>query len=897
MNWLSRGWHRHRLDRELDRELRFHVDEETRRLMAAGVPPVEARRQALAAFGGLEPMREATRDVRGWRSLETLQHDLRNALRMMRRSPAFTGTALLSLAIGIGANAAVFSVTDALLLRPLPVDRPEELYLLRHEATDATSLDFSAAMVDAFRAVPGVRLAASSGLTAVQVASATEPATLLTAQLASGDWFDLLGVHAAAGRVFTAADDVPTEASHVAVLSYACWAGRFRSAADIVGSTLRVNNVPVVIVGIASEHFEGTTVGSRVDLWLPLSLQPAVGYSGSVLVSNADAEKPWIPQAGILWLTPIGRAPSGAPRALAELQGRDRRALESLVATVRNPSVRDSFLRFHLAAVSAARGLSPLRDRFSLALVVLMTTATLVLLLACANLASLTLARGSARARELALRQALGASRTRLIRQLLTESLLLAVLGGIAALVLARLGGRELLRLASSGASPIPLRLPLDWHFLGFTLVVSLLTGLAFGSVPAWRFARGEVTETLRSGSRTVGPGSGGFPWARLLVVGQMALALVLLVFALLFARTMRNLLTVEAGYDAAHIIVARFDPRLSGFAPAALPALYERLLGAARTVPGARGVALAYAGPITGSQRYSDVTMDTGARLATGNNLREDYVSVGYFATMGMPLVAGRDFLASDTVTTPKVAVVNEAMVRRFLGTADAIGRHYGYGGEADIAIVGVVRDAKVDGLREPAPPMAYYPFSQHGREMAHNLYVRVVGPVAPTERVVGSAVVAADRNLAPREVTTVADLAGRSLTRERLVSGLTVAFGLLAVVVAFIGLYGTVSFSVTRRTVEIGVRLALGAAPAQVRAMVVGETLWLVGAGALVGLLAVTPLRHSFDSLLFGLTARDPVVLVSAAVALGLVGLVAGLIPAWRASRVDPLAALRQD
>lgn len=902
LGWLRRLKGRDRLERDLDRELRFHVEEETRRFVAAGLAQVEARRRALASFGGLEPVKEATRDARGTRWIEDLWQDVRYAGRMMRRSPVFTLAAVLSLAIGIGANAALFSVTDALVVRPLPVVNPGDLYFLNRAGYDDLNLRFSYPNVEHFRSgVPGASFAAMGSATPAQ-ATRNGTAQLLTGQLVTGNWFDVLGVRPALGRLFTAADTITIGGPPIAVLSYGYWTRSFARDPGVIGATLAINGTPLTVVGVAADGFDGMTVGQRVNVWLPVTIQMEARFHSNASITDADWRKPWLPQDGIQWLTVIARIsqPAQPAAVLTQLQRIDRQWLQGVVSGTQNPQRRAFVQREHVELIAAGRGLSPLRDSFSLALGVLMGTVALVLLIACANLASLLLARSAARGREFALRLSLGAGRGRLVRQLLTESMALAFVGGLAGLALARWGGQALLRMGSSGPNPVPLALPMDWTFLGFTLTLSLVTGVLFGLVPALRFSRSDVGHGLNAGGRVVNASgrSGGFPWSKALVVAQMALSLALLVGAMLFLKTFRNLLAVDTGFERNLVVSARFDPRLAGFGEAQLPALYERLLDHARAIPGVRTASLALSGPATGSARTSDITVEGRAQFGgDDNSVREDIVSLDYFATLGMPLVAGRNFLPSDGAKAPSVAVVNETMARRFFGDASPLGRRFGYGTPATVEIVGVVRDARIDGLREPVPPLVFYPVEQNPQEFLRNLYVRTAGSPESVRTSLARGVEEADPNLAVREVVTLADLAERTVVRERLVSQLTAAFGVLAVIVACLGVFGTVSYSVVRRTNEIGVRLALGAAPMRVCWLVLRETLVLVAVGGAVGLAAILPTLQYVSTLLYGLSPHDPATLASAAGVLMTVGALAGAVPAWRASRVDPLTALRSE
>jgi predicted permease len=903
MRWLMRLIRRERLERDLDAELRFHVEEEVERQVDAGVPAPLARQRALAAFGGLEPMKEYTRDARrtGW--LEDLIKDTRYAGRMMRRYPGFTLAAILSLALGIGANTAIFSVADALLLRSLPVTRPSELTFLSRAGYDEQILRFSYPMYLKFRdGVPEAGVAAMGSMSRVQ-ATINGSNELIFGQLVTGNWFEVAGVSAAEGRLMTDADTKDVGSGAVAVLSHRYWTRRFGASPSVIGTTIALNGLPLTIVGVAPREFAGLTVGERVDIWLPVSLQHELHLVGNASINDADGRKPWLTQDGIDFLTVVARVPDslGVAAATARFGAVRRPVREAVAGAIEDPERRAYVLRERLELLPGARGLSPMRAYFTSPLALLMTTVAIVLVIGCANLASLLLARGAARGREFALRLSLGARRGRVVRQLLTESIALAGLGGLAGLAVARWGSGLLLQLASSGSSAIPLDVAVDWRVVAFALVVSVLTGVAFGLVPAIRLARTDVGDAIKSGGRVIGTARRGpFPLGKSLVVVQVALALTLLVGAVLFLRTFHNLLQVDTGFERDRIVTARFDPRLAQISEDQLPALYDRLLAETRRLPGVHGASLALAGAATGSQRISSyVAGGKPQRPAGEDTAREEYVEPGYFELMSIPLLRGRAFGPQDGAKAPDVIVINESLARKFFGDEDPLGQHMGYDTPAKMEIIGVVRDARIDGLRDAPPPMIYHSLRQHPDEFARNLYVRMSGR-APAEGIKASlarAMIAAAPNLAVREIVTLGELAERTVANERLISRLTAGFGLLAVFVACLGLYATVSYSVARRTNEIGVRLALGADPGQVRALVLRETTTLVAIGSALGLgLGLAVLGYA-RSLLYGLSPRDPATLAGSALTLFTLGVVAGIVPAWRASRVDPLSALRNE
>ncbi|HTK28756.1 MAG TPA: ABC transporter permease [Vicinamibacterales bacterium] len=910
MTWIERWWRRGRMERQLDAELRFHLDEETSRLEASGLPHDEARRRAFVEFGGLEPIKEAARDVRGTRWLEDTVQDLRYALRTMRRHPAFAIAAVLSLAIGIGANTAIFGVVNALLIRALPVPSPNELtYLTR---TGPAAEGRPAQAVSRFSRGAFVRyqealqpahtsLAAMTSVARMQLsvagANGDDGAELVLAQLVSGNWFSVLGVGPERGRLLTDADDGAADGQPVAVLSDGYWARRFARDPSIVGATIRLNGAPLTVVGIAGAPFDGFIVGDPVDVWVPTGLQRRVRYATNADMTDADPSKPWGAQEGVAWLTLVGRvhAPAARSAASAIADTAFRRDVDAQAAQIRNPQQRAYVLRTHAALANGSRGLSDIRDQFGRAVLVLMTTVALVLLVACANLANLLMARSAARSREIAVRLSLGAARGRLVRQLLTESLLLALLGGAASLLFARAGSQALLRLASDGPAPMLLDVSFGWPMVAFAIGVATATGVLFGLLPALRFSRPDLHEAIKLGGRT-GELGGRLPGGRLLVVAQVTLSFALLAGALVFVRTLHNLLTIDPGFRAAHLVTARFDPRMAGYTAATMASLRERLLDGARAIPGAQSAAVAMCGTMANCHAVSDIDVP-GRQPGVGddNDVQEDYVTGGYFGALGMEFVAGRNFSAADTERSPHVAIVNEAMARHFFPDVNAVGKRFSEGDTYEI--VGVVRDSRINGLRETPPRMVFYPYSQHQAVPLRNVYARMDGDVAAAARALREVIRAADRGIAVREVVTLAELEERSVARERLVSTLTGVFGLLAVAVACLGLYAMVSYSVTRRTNEIGIRLALGASRSSVRWLVMRETLALAALGIGVGVIVTIPALGLVEALLYGLSAHDPAALTLSAATLAAVAGLAGAGPAWRASRVDPARALRSE
>ncbi len=824
----------------------------------------------------------------------------------MRRHPTFTIAAVVSLAIGIGANTAIFGIVEALLLRPLAVPAPRELsYVTRtgpavetETLQGQTRVSYASLgrVADALQPLHA-RVAAMSAVVRMQLtAGASDPsAELVLGQLVTGDWFGVMEAAPQLGRLLSGSDDASIGGAPVAVISDAYWTRRFARDPSIVGSTIRMNGYPVTIVGVAAARFDGFWVGSPVDVWMPTGLQQQVRYAANADVTDADASKPWRPQEGIAWLTLVARVPPPTRRAeaAAAVDVVFRRDIETRAAAIPDVQRREFVLRTRATLADGSRGMSELRDEFGAAVLVLMTTVALVLLIACANLANLLMARGAARAREFAIRLSLGARRERLVRQLLTESLALSLLGGAASLLFAHAGTEALLRMASDGPTPLMLDVSTRWPLVAFAIAASLLAGMLFGLMPAIRFSRANVHDAVKSGGRVVASG-GGTSVGRLLVVAQVALSFVLLVGSLMFVRTLHNLLTIDPGFEATRLVTARFDPRMAGYTPKTMASLRERLLSGAREIHGAQSAGVAMCGTLAGCHSVSDIDVPGRPRgVGDDADVQEDYVNAGYFPALGMTFIAGRNFLDSDTPTTPRVAIVNEAMARHFYGDVNPIGRTFTEGQPYEI--VGVVRDSRINGLRETPPRMAFYPFTQHPDVPMRNVYVRTAGDVRQAIDELRAVVREADRAIAVREVVTLAELEERSIARERLVSTLTTTFGVLAVAVACLGLYAMVSYSVARRTNEIGIRLALGASPTSVRWLIMRETLALVAVGLAAGFAATVPSVRLIASLLYGMSAHDPAAFAAAIGALSVVAMLAGAWPAWRASRVDPSVALR--
>lgn len=896
MSWLSRLFGRAKLERELDKELQFHIEARVQELTRAGLSASESRRRALAEFGGVEPIKEQARDARGTRWISDIAQDVRYALRMLRANKGFTAAAVLSLALGIGANASVFRVINDLLLRPLAVDNPNQLFIL--ESSEAHESRFShpdyLKLVDT---APGATLSVMTRPVSMQVA-VNNSAELVSTALVSSSWFDVLKIGTEAGRLFSR--DEEKTAAPVAVISDRYWVRQFGARPDAINSVILVNNTPRTIIGVTPPGFVGVNVGTAADIFLPVTAQHDIHYRSNANSNNSDDELPWVPQPGISWLAILGRYPNaGAGGIPAALTGKYAQLVADAAKDIQNPERRERELREHLVIQPGARGVSDTRAQAAPALIVLMGMVGLVLLVACANLANLLLARGAARSREFALRLSIGARRGRLVRQLLTESLTLSVIGAAAGFALAYWGSFALVRLMAQGRTAPSFGGGADWRIAVFGLGLTLITGLGFGLLPALRLSRPELVDAMKSGGRVIDAGRRGrLPLLKVLVGVQVAISLLLLTGAMLFFQTFRNYIKVDAGFDREHVVTARFDTRLAGYKVEELPGIYMRLLDEAGRVPGARSVSLGKVGPATGSITSSSVEVQ-GYKAASTEDIiiNEEFVAPNYFTALGMRLISGRDINAGDVAKARRVAVINETFAKRYFAGKNPVGMGFGDDEPTETLIVGVVADARSSGLRRDVPPMAYYSLAQNPTEYARNLYIRTDGPTAPIVTGLRDAVRRAAPGLAIREVVTMGELSERTVSAERLVSDLTALFGLLGVLVASLGLYGTIAYSVARRTNEIGVRLALGASPSGVRWMVVKETLSLVALGVVVGVALILPLSQMLKSVLYGVSGRDPQTIVLASVLVAIVGLLAGAVPAWRASRVNPTSALRAD
>jgi len=829
--------------------------------------------------------------------MDQLLADLRYAGRTILKNPGFSAVVVLTLGLGIGANTAIFTLMDQVLMRPLPVRSPGELVLLEGEGPFSGRTHnhptFSHPMYLALRDnTSGVfsGVAARFGTDATLTWRGRTERVMVEA--VSGTYFDVLGVLPALGRNLTPEDDRTAGGHPLVMLSHGFWKRRFAGDPQIVGQSVSINGRPMDVVGVSAPGFQGIEVGRVVDVFVPITMKAQLTPTWDDLAS-------WRSR----WLNIIARRAPGLSREQSEAGANVayRQALTEDVKTLGHwtEKNRARFLAKHLDVKPGATGLSGLREQASAPLLVLMGMVGLVLLIACANVANLLMARATARQKEVAIRLSLGAGRGRLIRQLLVESLLLALLGAIAGLVLAAWTGDILLRaLPFEGASQALSAEP-DLRVGLFTLVVSLLTGILFGLAPALQLTRPAVANTLKDEAAAV-IGGGGARLRRGLVVAQVALSLLLLVGAGLFARSLHNLRQLEPGFEADRLLVFSVDPPLAGYDHDRVRAFAQRIQEQLLAVPGVAAAAPALT-PIMADAVWRSTIKVEGYQSKEGEDMSPQVNAVAptYFATLGIPHLTGRDFDARDVEGAPRVAVVNETLAKYFFGNESPIGKRFGWArdNKVDIEIVGVIKDGKANSMREAIPRMIYVPINQQEEIAGLVVYARTSLPEDAVAPAVRQAVARLDANLPIYNLKTMQAQISESLFVDRMVAALSAAFGLLATMLAAVGLYGVMSFSVARRTREIGIRLALGAPRQRVLGMVLREVGTLGAWGLGLGLPVALGLGRLVRAQLFGLPAHDPLTIVSATLLLSGATVLAGLVPARRAMRVDPILALRYE
>jgi predicted permease len=821
--------------------------------------------------------------------------DIRYGTRMLAKSKGFTTVAVLSLALGIGANTAIFSLLDAVLLKTLPVNQPEQLVLVSPAAPGqpGRGIPFSYPVFREFRDKNAVfsGMFAWDGLP-MSMSGGGQTERIL-GELVSGNFFAVLGVNPHMGRVFTEADDQSPGAHPVAVISYNFWQRRFGADPGIVGQTINLNGYPFTVVGVTAQGFDGIQVGVAPDVRIPIMMNNQVRPGGPPRAFENREN---------MWLSVMARLKPGITLEQAQA------GADTLFQTIREPDVRrnngdtadDRFGRSIRIQLDPAKNgvASNLTRQFGQPLIILMYLVAAVLLIACLNVASLLLARATMRQKEIAVRLALGAGRFRLVRQLLTEGFLLSALGGALGLIFARWGVELLLGFLPQGRIPLVLEIKPDLRILGFTLGVTLLTGLVFGLAPALQATRPNLIPALKNETAVIAGGRRRWELRQLLVILQVALSLVLLVGAGLFARSLRNLRAVDDGYHSDQVVTLALDPAQSGYQAEPLRNFYDRLSERVAALPDVKSATYTYQLPMSGGFSRYGIEVP-GYQAAPGEEMAvlQNQIAPQFFATFGIPLLAGRDFSAQDTPESPKVVIVNESLARRFFGTESPLGRRITLENYKDLEIIGVVADAKYRTLKEAVPQTAYLPFSQYSSSRQRTLCVRAAGSASALIAAIRGEVRGLDSQLPVFNIKTFAEQINESVSRERLVALLSGFFGLFALLLAALGLYGVMAYAVVRRTREIGIRMALGAEAASVLWLMLRETLLLVFTGIVVGLPVALAASRLTRGLLFGLTPNDLLTLVLAVSVMVVMAGLAGYLPARRATKVDPLTALRHE
>jgi predicted permease len=914
MAWLGRLWNTLRsksLQQELDEELRLHLDLRAQELERSGMSQDEAQAAAAKQFGNrtLETERMRNMDVARW--VETVLKDLRYALRQLARNPVFTAVAVSSLAIGIGANTAIFGILNSILLKSLPVRDPQQLVMMTNPNSSGVSDGLDSGERNLMTYVEFTQLrdhnttlsglcAAESELDRWQIHVNGGPQEDARGRLVSEEYFSVLGVEPSIGRFFTSEDAKGLGQDPYAVISYDYWQRRFGGKTSVLGTPFRILGATFTIIGVAEPGFRGESVGEDPDLWLPMMMQPQVMPGRDWL--HEDLGKS---MDKVMWLHVIGRLKPGVKLAKAqtEINVLFRGIIENGYPATLAPETRKSVLDQHLKLHDARTGAFGGRENFAQQLLVLQAASAVVLLIACINVANLLLARATARYKEVGVRLSIGASRGRLVRQFLTESLVLSLLGGVAGSLVAWGASRALVPLLAAQRQALSLTPGLDWSVLVFTAGVSFLTGILFGLVPAIRGTRVNVNDSLRDSGRGNTSSGGRLNLAKGLVVAQVAFSLLLVVSAGLFLRTLWNLQSVGLGYPKEKLLMVTVDGLTAGYKGQRLADLWRDLTDRLRAVPGIQGATYSENGLFSGSESGDQIDVEGFTpQDKKDKGSRFDSVGPQYFATVGIPLLLGRDFDQHDTITSPHVCVINEAFAKKFFAGRSPIGRHITekFGDlKTTFEVIGVAKDARDHSLKGDIPPRFYISAGQgiEGPTPWATFEIRTAGDPTQMLEMVRKTILSVNGDLPMDGLRPLIENLDRANQQPRMVARLCAIFGVVALLLAATGLYGVLSYGVARRTNEIGIRMALGAGRGSVIAMILRETGLMILIGVIAGLVASAGVTRLVRSQLYGLSTLDPATMIAAVAILATVALISGYIPAARAARVNPTQALRHE
>ena len=892
------------LERDVDQELDFHIAMRTQKLVAAGLAPDAARAKALERFGDLRTVRDSCLDIDHQREramrrtnyLSSLRQDVAYALRTMRQNLGFTAVVLLTLALGIGANTSTFTLIDSLVLRALPVPHSEQLVTIGNPArvgglsegtprNDLTSYPVYLDVRAQTKLLSGIYASGRASRLDLLADSGQREPEHPHGRFVSANYFSVLQVPAAVGRTFSADEDGAPASSPVVVISYPYWLTRFAGARSAIGHTVSINGVPLTIIGVAAKSFTGDIVGQRTDLWIPMVEQPA-------LMPNSPA----LTRRDLSWIQMMGRRRPGVSLAQArsELTAIENRSLIDNALPTERAGIEREVREKPLQVESGARGFSYYRHLLAEPLFILMAAVGIVLLIVCANLANLMLARAQARSREMSVRMALGANRSRLVQQLLTESVLFALVGGGLGVLLAVWGSSAIIAL--TGGAQVDAKL--DGRVLAFTAALSLATAVLFGLVPALHATRVELATALRAQGRGVSNaerGTGRFGLGKMLVVAQVALSVLLLVGTGMLVRSMQRLQTTDIGVTRDRLLLVDVEAQRAGYKDARLLTLMRSLLARANETPGVVGATLSENGIFSGTESGTNVRVEGfTAQADADSNLAYDNVGPSYFHTVGARLLEGRDFEARDGESGAKVAVLNQTAARFFFPHGSALGSHIS-ADSSTYEIVGVVADVEEQNLRAEPTRRAYFStFQIRATPGTFVMEVRTAGDPALVADAVRRSIATVDPSLA-LHVEPLTDLIRESISQDELVAHVVSVFGILALALAALGLYGVMTYATTRRTSEFGLRMALGADPGSVLRLVLGEAMLLVAGGVMVGMPAALGAMQLLKHQLYEIGLLDWPSILVALLVLGASAALAGYVPARRAARVGPLVALR--